>query len=487
MDVEAYRAGVERFIGELEREYVLHLSGRKETFDVEAVYDRHAALFERSAVDELVASGPRELARFAAEGHIGRAVKAETAEVARLEATLTVELDPPWRGAGGTSLPYRRAAIEQSNEPDPDRRAALDGARMAVVEARLNPLHLEAHERSAALARELGFASTLDMCERLGGLDLRGLGRECQAFLDATDAWYEEALGPELERELGFGLRDLRRSDIAAFMRAPGLDWAFPADRLMRSYELTLTGLGLGDAAIELDLEERPSKTPRAFCAPVRVPDEVHLVMARIGGLEDYEVLMHESGHAQHYARIDAHLPVEARYLGDNSVTEGFAFLFQHLVAAPEWLEATLAVADTRVLVRHSRAARLLFLRRYCAKLLYELELHDGELGTRAPERYASLLSRAVRVDWPTASWLVDVDAFFYAARYLRAWAFETHLRRTFRDRFGPRWFASPEAGALLRALWSEGQARDADELLGELTGEPLELAAVARDLAPSS
>jgi hypothetical protein len=274
-------------------------------------------------------------------------------------------------------------------------------------------------------------------------------------------------------------------------MRAPGLDWAFPAERLMRSYELTLAGLGLEDAAIQLDLEERPNKTPRAFCAPVRVPDEVHLVMARVGGLEDYEVLMHESGHAQHYARVDSRLPVEARYLGDNSVTEGFAFLFQHLVATPEWLEATLEVADSREPGRHSRAVRLLFLRRYCAKLLYELELHGGELhpplrgaGGRAPDRYSSLLSRAVRVDWPAASWLVDVDAFFYAARYLRAWAFETHLRSTFRDRFGPHWFASPEAGALLRALWSEGQARDADELLAELTGERLELAAVARDLA---
>jgi hypothetical protein len=478
MDVEAYRAGVERFIGELEREYVLHLSGRKDTLDVDPIYDGHAALFERPAVEELLASGPRELARFAAEGHIARAVKRETAELARLEATLEVELD-------AERLPYRRATIEQSNEPDPGRRAALEDARMALVEAELNPLHLEAHERAAALARELGFASTLDMCERLGGLDLRGLGRECEAFLDATDAWYEEALAPELERELGFGLDDLRRSDIAAFMRAPGLDWAFPGERLVRSYEATIAGLGLGDSGIELDLEERPSKTPRAFCAPVRVPDEVHLVMARIGGLEDYEVLMHEAGHAQHYSRVDSRLPVEARYLGDNSVTEGFAFLFQHLVAAPEWLEATLDAQDTRGIVRHARAGRLLFLRRYCGKLLYELELHGGDLGDRAAERYASLLSRAVRVDWPTASWLVDVDAFFYAARYLRAWALETHLRGAFRDRFGPRWFASPEAGALLSALWSEGQTRDADELLDELTGERLELAAVARDLAP--
>ena len=482
MDVEAYRAGVETFISELEREYVLHLSGRKVEFEIEVIYERHAALFERATVERLrdgaVDSAP-ELVRFAVEGHIGQATKAEAAEVARLEATLTVPV-------GSEELPYRRTTIEQANEPSPDRRAALDAARLAVMDARLNPLHAEAHERAESIARELGWTSTLAMCEELGGIDLRTLGRQAEAFLAASDPWYEEVMAPELERELGFGMDRLRRSDIAAFMRGAELDWAFPEDRLLPAYELTLEGMGLDGTGVLIDLEDRPNKTPRAFCAPVRVPDEVHLVMALIGGREDYEILMHEAGHAHHFSRVARELPVEARYLGDNSVTEGFAFLFQHLVAAPEWLEAALGVHEPLTLIRHARATRSLMLRRYAAKLLYELELHGGELDGRAPERYAQRLSDAVRVDWPRESWITDVDAFFYAARYLRAWAFETHLRRLLAERFGARWFAEPEAGALLRSLWSRGQASSADELLGELTGERLDLSAVARDLAPA-
>ena len=136
------------------------------------------------------------------------------------------------------------------------------------------------------------------------------------------------------------------------------------------------------------------------------VPDEVHLVMALVGGRDDYEVLMHEAGHAHHYSRVARELPVEARYLGDNSVTEGFAFLFQHLVSTPEWLRATLRVGDAGPVISHSRAVRLVMLRRYCAKLLYEIELHAGELDGSAPGRYASLLSQAVRVEWPTTTWL---------------------------------------------------------------------------------
>jgi hypothetical protein len=479
MDVDAYRARVEQFIGAIEREYVLHLSGRKTTFEIEPIYEAHADLFTLEVLEELRESAPRELVRFAIEGHIGQATKSETAEVARLEATTAVEVD-------GAEIPFRRTAVEQANEADPDRRSRLEDARLRVVDAELGPLYMRAHERAAAIARELGWPSTLALCEEIGGMDLRGMAAQCEAFLTATDPWYEAVLSPELQRELGFGLERLRRSDIAAFMRAPGLDWAFPGERLLPSYELTLAGLGLDDGGIRLDLEDRPSKTPRAFCAAVRVPDEVHLVMALVGGRDDYEVLMHEAGHAHHYSRVARELPVEARYLGDNSVTEAFAFLFQHLVSTPEWLEAALGVGDAGPIVGQSRAVRLLMLRRYCAKLLYEVELHGGELDGRAPSRYASLLSTAVRVEWPATTWLSDVDAFFYAARYLRAWALETHLRRVLRERFGARWFAEPEAGVLLRSLWQEGQARTADELLGDLTGERLELGAVARDLAPT-
>jgi hypothetical protein len=89
-----------------------------------------------------------------------------------------------------------------------------------------------------------------------------------------------------------------------------------------------------------------------------------------------------------------------------------------------------------------------------------------------------------MHVDWPGETWLSDVDAFFYAARYLRAWSLETHLRALMRERFGERWFAEPEAGALLVSLWSEGQSRSADELLEDLTGERLDLSALVPDLA---
>ncbi len=213
----------------------------------------------------------------------------------------------------------------------------------------------------------------------------------------------------------------------------------------------------------------------------MRVPDEVYLVIARIGGRDDYAALFHEAGHTEHYAHVDASLPVEDRYLGDNSVTEGFAFLVEHMTDDPVWLERIMAVDEPEEIVRHAEAVKLVFVRRYCAKLAYELELHS-ERGSleEAPRRYSELLGASVHVDWPQTTWLADVDPFFYAARYLRAWALETHLRAALVERFGAAWFQDPAAGELLRGLWRSGQRHGAEELLAGLDGRALDLAALA-------
>ena len=63
---------------------------------------------------------------------------------------------------------------------------------------------------------------------------------------------------------------------------------------------------------------------------------------------------------------------------------------------------------------------------------------------------------------------------------YLRSWAFEAQLREFLRGEFGNEWFARRDAGDLLRELWSLGQGPTADELLKDVTGAKLEMAAVA-------
>jgi hypothetical protein len=201
----------------------------------------------------------------------------------------------------------------------------------------------------------------------------------------------------------------------------------------------------------------------------------VVLVVLPQGGQDDYNALFHEAGHTEHYAHMRRSLPAEHRVLGDNAVTEGFAFLLEHLVCDPRWLSARLDMPGADEYVRFSAFVKLFFIRRYAAKLSYELELHAGAPLDALGERYAELLSAATGLPCPPADRLEDVDAGFYCTCYLRAWAFEAQLGEWLRGQYGGAWFRQRPAGSLLRELWELGQSLDADALLREVTGEPIE------------
>ncbi len=214
LELPAYRDEAETFLGELDREFYLHFSGQRDDYGIEAIYERHASLFRRDAVDALREQGTRPLLEFAVHGLIGRETKAEAAELARREAALEIEVD-------GRQVPYREASVVQANERDPERRATIDRARNEALDEHLNPLLIELLERGRALTTELGWSSTVAMCEELSGIDLRSLGRQAAAFLEATEDRYEPLVAPRLEQQLGFGFERLRRADLTASSGRP--------------------------------------------------------------------------------------------------------------------------------------------------------------------------------------------------------------------------------------------------------------------------
>lgn len=482
MDLAEYRARSEAFTIELGGERRRHFAGLKPTLELEPIYARFADLFEAAVVEQLraladtaPAGDPRRAARallaFCVEGHLGAATRALDTEVARREATGVLELDD------GRVLGYRESLVRQANTADADERAQIEAARLRVVSEQLQPLREAAVASDHAAARALGWPSYRAMCETLTGVDYGKLARQATAFLAATEEQFAPLLDAGLRASAGVTLAGARRSDLPRFFRNVAADRLYPRERLLEALHATLAGLGIEldrQPAIHVDVAARPRKSPRAFCAPVRVPQEIHLVVAPTGGRDDYVALLHECGHAQHYAWIDPALPFEFRRLGDTSVTEAFAFLFDGLADDPTWLAARLGAdgADEE-LAGHARASRLLYIRRYCAKLVFELELHGGDYAssTALSDAYAERLTNATGLEWPPHTWLTDLDPLLYCASYLRAWALEARLRATLRERFGPAWFEQRDAGEWLKWLWHDGQRLDAAGLAARVRG----------------
>jgi hypothetical protein len=478
-EIDALSAEAERFSSELDEESYLHFSGQKETYDIAPIYERHARLTELDTALSLGASVAgirkrRELWKFACEGYLGNFVTAESERVAQLEATLSASL-------GDEEIPFRMLRPRLMNEDDRATREQLSALRTDLTEEHLNSLYLHAAEVVHTETERLGAPNYADLYREFG-LPLDDLAAQCRAFLSDTESLWEQAGDRFFRSRLGLGLGEVQRWDVGRAFRGAGWDAAFPAEAMMPCLETTLQELGVdlhGQANVEIDVEERPNKDPRAFCAPIEVPGRVVLVIKPQGGPDDWRALFHEAGHTEHFAHTSASLSAEERRLGDNAVTEGWAMLMEHLTFDPTWLVKRLDFQQPHQFAAEGATQLLWIVRRYCAKLLYELEFHTAADVTAMRPRYVELLGDATKVEPAAADYLGDMDAGFYASEYLRAWAFEAQLRAFLREKFGNAWFSKRDAGALLRELWAEGQKPTADELLRDVTGETLELAAV--------
>jgi len=482
MDLDLVRQRAEKLLNELDREFYLTGSGQKDQVDIGEIYEKYSDLADRKLLDEVremleAAKGEERkrlsyLYEFLVLNYLGHSTRKRDEEFLNREASLKVKTPE------GEEVSFRYAEVLLLNEDVRDRRDAIDSAREKALAEELNPI-LEARFRELNDSmRELGFSNCVELVESLSGIDLVPLRDRLGGFLAETEELYHRNLKEYLLSK-DIPLDDAKRHDLRYLMRGRGFDSYFSGDRLIEITKRYLSAMGIDMYAggnVRYDLEEREKKSPRAFCSPIRVPDEVVLVIMPKGGAEDYKTFLHELGHALHYGHVDRELPFEFKYLGDNSVTEAFAMLFDHLPLNPAWVRELVAPDIPDEYIRHSWFTQLAMLRRYSAKLDYELALHgDGSLEGKAP-LYSEKLSSALHVKYPETSYLYDVDDFFYCARYLRAWILESHLSSYLEENYGEKWFLNEDAGRFLVGLWRLGQKLDAAEIAGELGRELYDL-----------
>jgi len=479
---EALRRDAEALSEALGREWYRAGAGLTRNPAFRAIYDRFAHLGAPEAVEAARAAGASALVEWAVSFRIGRAVADIDEQQQRWEQETVLTL------SDGTAVPYQRVPIELANTPDRARRLALETARAARLPEVAELCRERFRRERAALAEVAPGADAVATRTTLSGIDLDDLAAQGERFLSETADLYRDLLSEHARARLGVNVRDLARFDIAYAFRAEQFDAAFDGSRMLETARRQFGEAGIDvecAGRVRLDTDERDGKSPRAFVSPVRVPLEVYLVLRPQGGHGDYRTFWHELGHAMHFASVDAARSYEERWLGDNSVTEGYAMLCDHLTLDVGWLRryAELSRDDAHTLARESLLEELFFVRRYAAKIAYECELYRADVEADLGGRYAERLLSATGFHYPPGDALVDVDPGFYAARYLRAWQLEAALRESFVHRFDEDWFRNPRVGPELLDLFARGQADPADRLALQHTGGPLTFDAVRRRL----
>lgn len=495
LSLDRLRQDGQRFMEEVSREYYLAHAGLKATADLQAIYERHAGILGEDALalvrEEFRGAAPgsdahrsaRLMLEWLTDSVAGRALAALDEREIEWEGTAIARLED------GREIPYQRVSIDIGNAANRDERMLLERARARVVEAELAPLRRERFQREKELIEGMEIAPTFNATfEALSGVDLAGLVGECEQFLRETQAMWDDVYTETVRSKLRLDPAEATRADALHLLRAQEFDGHFPSASMEASVRRQTSEMGIDPDAggrIIFDTGEREGKRARAFCAPVRVPSEVYLVLRPHGGQTDYRTLLHELGHALHFAYTRPDYPFEWRWLGDNSVTEGYAMLLDHLMHDPGWLAryTDLGRRYAPTFLRTVGFEELHFLRRYCAKLIYETALYGGDVGWASlPELYVDRLTSATTFRYDPADAFVDVDPRFYAARYLRAWQLQALLTETLIERFNEDWWRNPHAGRwVIGALFGEGQRELAGELADRATGRALSFAPLVR------
>jgi len=404
-----------------------------------------------------------------------------------------------------------------AQEADPERRAQAFAAMNTVRVGQLNPI-LEREEAAAQVAaRETGFSDYVALSEDQRDVHLDALLASGVAYVTATDALFRTTLDRVAREELGIGREQLRVTDLARIWKAPRLAAWFDKALELKALQAFLQGIGLdlktaSGFEVRIDDAMTPKKRPRAFVDPVNPPDDVRLSVKPTGGLDDYQTLFHEAGHAVHFANATAR-PVELVLGGYLAPSEAFGEFFRHAFSDPRWLyryrtflraqgkpapgNAELAAIERLLALREME-----YLRRYAfAKIAYELRLHGRPLEEIAPalllledpagakadlrELYRQLLSRADGFRLSEAesqAYRTDVDETFYAADYSRAFLLGGMMHDAVRRRFGEDWYANAKVGVFLREqLFAPGTSLSSEDV-AERLGFPrtLDFAAAA-------
>lgn len=475
-NVSEIRDRAARLKSAIARERYEWRAGLKERSTFAGLYREHRFLFSPQVLPAI----QRELAE--AEGDERRRLESLFGWVAgqQVEADLAPLEDELRAWEGGVTVaildrevPLRRVPAAIARAEHRGERLAWESARNRCVEEAA-ALQLDILHREREAVRQLGLGDYVEARERLAGLGLRALQRQAVDILTKTEAPYREAFLREVGRRCQIEARAAARSDAVWLIGMRWLAQPFAINPLLTAIRRDLERMGLPlphDGSVRIDLDRRPLKDTASFCAAIQIPGDIVLVVSPSGGWTAARALLHEMGHALHFCYTSAALPWEDRALGDTSVTETYALLFEGLTLDRGWVEPATGLTGQALEDYLSLAGflQLYRLRRQAAEFLYEMELAATDAASDMAVRYVELLGEATGFAHDPQTHLEDVRRGFWVARQLRGWMLSSVLRRTLRDRFGQSWHREPASGAFLGELLSAGQRENAGQLARQL------------------
>ena len=490
LNLEIYRTRLEEFEQNLNRELYRFYSGRKTRLEVHSVYSDYSDLFSIDSIQEVKSElkdpaesltarrkSCRKIAGFLTDQHLDHRTAQLTQEIEHFEAEQTV----PWEGG---EIPLSRVPAILREESGATKRCRLHelSARAGLG----SELKLERFARMRTAADELGFTGYREAREWISEINYRQLLDSLDGVLTKLQDRYTEQFRVSVESALGIPFEQAGCWDIPYWLNKNDERRIFTETALIPVVKTTIEEFGIQPErsdSVAQDTDRRPGKDSRPFCIPIRIPHEIKVVLLPESGFRQFAALLHESGHACHFAWTSASLPVEHRIWGDRALTESYGFLLEYLIRNPRWLMRMFSFKNPGNFLRFQPLYRMYLIRRHAAGLCFALRLHDGQNLDNMSEVYAETMRSYTGLQYCPESWLNELANGFESADYVRGWILECMLREHLRSKYGSDWFMNRSAAGFLKEIWETGQLYRADELCREIGFRELDPQILAEEL----
>jgi len=454
--------------------------GKNNPLDLSVLYNGYKVLFSIETIQFLRKAQQENLASQNRASHCGlkyltEFISCEFVNLANLELKQQLQNTLSTANCTYKGKQYTYNGIKQlkfwagDNEKE-----TLEEITQEFCESKLNDLLAAILHNEQKAINELGYKDHSEMFVSLTGISIDSLKSYALKFLSDTSSTYFSHLEKLNVNEGITSHVSLSRDELYLLLSNYSKDECFTSVELKEVFDRLAARSGFEPEIIGRIKIEQTQSGGRAFCSVLNAPHDIRLVIQNGLGFAQLRDLLHETGHALHYASVESTLPFEFRRLGDDSITEAYAALFENLLYDEIWLEKNLNLdrIQKSELISFLKFYKLTKLRNLAVKLIYDIDFFRNVPEPELKQNFRKYHKEYLGVMVNEYEFLSETEPFLFAARYFRAQMLAANLRCRLETSFGKEWFEDKEAFEFLSVIWRSGQQLSAEEISVSYTGK---------------
>lgn len=331
---------------------------------------------------------------------------------------------------------------------------------------KLNPFYLKIINKYQTQAQLYGYTSFLDLMKDNHHMDLDRIYSETKEYLKSSFIQYQDKLTALSRQYLNKEWNNVTYADMWKLFSGFWLPLQpIKGENMVSLFNKTCSHLGYkfkNNSYIEIDLESRNDKIGNSYCGfPCGDKNQkVVLVVYPYSHHNDLSAFYHEGGHAVHLSNISPSLHPLFRAIGDFSVSETPAYLFQKLLHKSEYIEENMGYSSeiAQKFAQFYSFIHLYKQRKLCSQFifLYRIFRNSWQLTPTQFEKVFYETEQQYMLDFGFERKCYDFvhmveEKPFIAAHYLRAEKASTKMESTLCLKFGLKWWNSENAGKFLQ------------------------------------